>query len=74
MATRKPFLAGDLRVQRLWLVLGWMLVLLVVYLPPTPAPLELPIEQGDEFSHVVIREPSMRIQLRALESCLDLSC
>ena len=40
------------RVRPFWLVLGWMLVLLVVYLSLTPAPITLPVREGDKFSHV----------------------
>lgn len=47
------FLAVDLRARRFWLATGWVLVLLVVYLSLTPAPIELEIEQGDKFSHVL---------------------
>lgn len=53
MTTRDLFLAGDLRVRRLWLALGWMLVLLVVYLSLTPAPIEPEIHQGDKFLHAL---------------------
>ena len=53
MTTRDLFLAGDLRGRRLWLVLGWMLVLLVVYLSLTPARIELDIDQGDKLSHAL---------------------
>jgi VanZ family protein len=31
--------------------LGWTLVLLVIYLSLTPAPITLPIREGDKFSH-----------------------
>jgi VanZ family protein len=40
------------RARPFWLVLGWMLVLLVVYLSLTPAPITLPVREGDKFSHV----------------------
>jgi VanZ family protein len=53
MTTRDLFLAGDLRGRRLWLVLGWLFVLLVVYLSLTPARIELEIDQGDKFSHAI---------------------
>jgi len=51
--TTRDLLPGHLRVRRLWLVLGWMLVLLVVYLSLTPAPIELEIRQSDKFSHAL---------------------
>jgi len=42
----------QLRGHALWLLLGWVLVLLVIYLSLTPAPLTLPIgEGGDKVSH-----------------------
>jgi hypothetical protein len=53
MTTRDLFLAGNLRVRRLWLALGWMLVLLVVYLSLVPEPVALKIHQGDKFSHAL---------------------
>lgn len=42
-----------LRARQLWLLLGWTLVLLVIYLLLTPAPVELPMEQGDKIAHVL---------------------
>jgi len=39
------------RARPFWLLLGWLLVLLVVYLSLTPAPITLPIREGDKFSH-----------------------
>src|SRR5258708_17000173 len=41
-----------LRVRRFWLLLGWMLVLFVVYLSLTPEPVQVPMEEGDKFGHV----------------------
>ena len=41
------------RVRPLWLALGWLLVLLVIYLSLTPAPITLPIREGDKLSHVL---------------------
>ena len=41
------------RVQPLWLLLGWTLVLLLIYLSLTPAPVELPMGQGDKIGHVL---------------------
>lgn len=41
------------RVRPFWLVLGWMLVLLVIYLSLTPSPITLPIREGDKFSHAL---------------------
>jgi len=53
VAIRNLFLAGEFRVRRLWLVVGWAFVLLVIYLSLTPAPIEVPIGQGDKFSHIL---------------------
>jgi len=39
------------RARRFWLLLGWLLVLLVIYLSLTAAPVTLPIREGDKFSH-----------------------
>ena len=46
-------MADKFKVRRLWLGVGWALVLLVIYLSLTPAPLEVPIDQGDKVSHVL---------------------
>jgi len=53
VAVRNLFAKPQLQARRLWVVLGWSLVLLVVYLSLAPAPIELDIEQGDKFSHVL---------------------
>ena len=53
MATRDLFLTVEPKARGLWLVLGWMLVFLVVYLSLVPAPIELDIQQGDKASHVL---------------------
>lgn len=45
--------AGNLRFRRLWVVVGWLLILLVVYLSLTPAPIDLDFKQGDKFSHAL---------------------
>jgi VanZ family protein len=39
------------RARPLWLLLGWLLVLLVIYLSLTPAPVTLPMREGDKLSH-----------------------
>ena len=43
----------SLRFGRLWLAIGWSLVLLVVYLSLTPRPLEIPVEEGDKVGHML---------------------
>ena len=41
------------RARPFWLVLGWMLVLLVIYLSLTPTPVTLPGREGDKISHAL---------------------
>lgn len=43
----------DLQHRRLWLILGWLLVLLVVYLSLTPNPIQVPVAEGDKLGHVL---------------------
>ena len=40
------------RARPLWLVIGWMLVLLVIVLSLAPVPVEVPVKGGDKFGHV----------------------
>jgi VanZ family protein len=51
--TRKQFPEAALRIRRFWLSLGWMLVLLVIYLSLTPDPVQLNVPYGDKFEHVL---------------------
>ena len=53
MATRNQFPEAALWVRRFWLLLGWLLVLFVIYLSLTPNPIEIPGSQGDKFGHVI---------------------
>ena len=41
-----------LAFRRYWLAAGWALVLGVIYLSLTPAPVQLNVEQGDKIGHV----------------------
>jgi len=41
-----------LRLRPLWLLLGWMLVLFIVWESLTPGPMELQVEQGDKLGHM----------------------
>ena len=50
---RHLFLGRELRARHFWAAVGWALVLLVIYLSLTPAPIELPFEQGDKLSHAL---------------------
>ena len=43
---------GPLRFRSLWLIMGWLLVLFIVYESLTPRPMEIPIEQGDKLGHM----------------------
>ncbi len=40
------------RARKLWLVIGWLLVLLVIYLSLVPIAIEVPVDEGDKFGHV----------------------
>ena len=53
MASRNKFPELTLRMRRIWLFFGWMLVLLVIYLSLTPTPIQVPVEQGDKFGHLL---------------------
>jgi VanZ family protein len=46
------FLNDRLRFQRLWLAIGWALVLFVVYLSLAPHPISIPGAHGDKVGHV----------------------
>ncbi|MFH1602911.1 MAG: VanZ family protein, partial [Pseudomonadota bacterium] len=39
--------------RRLWLSLGWVLVLGVIYLSLTPDPIEVPVADGDKLGHLL---------------------
>src|SRR5262245_37633075 len=41
------------RARPFWLVVGWTLVMLVIYLSLTPAPVTLPMREGDKISHAL---------------------
>jgi VanZ family protein len=41
------------RARPFWLVLGWTLVLLVIYLSLTPAAVTLPVREGDKLLHAL---------------------
>ena len=53
MASKNFSSTVEPRARRLWLGVGWTLVLFVVYLSLTPAPIELEIKQGDKVSHAL---------------------
>lgn len=41
------------RHRRLWLSLGWALILSVIWLSLTPAPVEIPVVEGDKLGHLL---------------------
>jgi len=41
------------RYRTLWLVMGWALVLAIVYLSLTPHPIEIQVEEGDKMGHLL---------------------
>jgi VanZ family protein len=43
---------AQLKFRPLWLTLGWILVVFIVYESLTPSPVEIPIEQGDKLGHM----------------------
>ncbi len=45
--------AATLRYRPLWLAIGWGLVALVVYLSLTPQPVDLQVNHGDKYSHLL---------------------
>ncbi len=40
------------RAQKLWLICGGLLILLVIYLSLAPVSIEIPVEEGDKYGHV----------------------
>ena len=40
------------RIRKLWLILGWLLILLVIVLSLAPVSIEVPVEEADKFGHV----------------------
>ncbi|MGE5522504.1 MAG: VanZ family protein [Rhodospirillaceae bacterium] len=46
---REP--ASGLRAA--WLVVAWLLVAVVIHLSVTPRPLEIPIDEGDKYGHML---------------------
>ena len=42
-----------MKLRPLWLVLGWLLVLFVIYVSVMPEPVQLPVAEGDKFGHVL---------------------
>src|SRR5262249_31874042 len=45
-------ISAPLRWRSLWLILGWLLVLFIVYESLTPTPVEIDVEQGDKLGHI----------------------
>ena len=53
MLEARPRRSQPLRLRPLWLLLGWALVLFIVYESLTPYPVEIQVEQGDKYGHVM---------------------
>jgi len=41
------------RARQLWLVVGWLLVLLVIVLSLAPISIEVPVSEGDKLNHAL---------------------
>jgi VanZ family protein len=65
-----------LRRDRLWLVLGWLLVVAIVYLSLTRHPIEIDVTQGDKVGHLLAYGALMAwwSQLRGYHLRLALAC
>jgi len=50
--TQHPAITA-LHARRLWLALGWTLVLAVIYLSLAPVSIDTGVEQGDKVSHAL---------------------
>ena len=53
MTARNPVPAATLKLRPLWLLLGWLLVLFVIYVSVIPDPVQLPVAEGDKFGHLL---------------------
>ena len=42
-----------MHARRLWLIVGWALILLVIYLSVAPVAIHTNVEQGDKFMHAL---------------------
>ena len=54
MAARETGSAGNLRARPVWLLLGWLLVLLVIYFSLARVSLDAPVEHADKFEHILV--------------------
>jgi len=53
MTPQNPIQPATLKLRPLWVALGWLLVLFVIYVSITPDPVQLPVAEGDKFGHVL---------------------
>jgi VanZ family protein len=53
MTARNKIPAATLKLRPLWLLLGWLLVIFVIYVSLIPDPVQLPVVAGDKFGHVL---------------------
>ena len=42
-----------LRLRGAWFTVAWLLVLFVIYLSLTPAPIQIPVKEGDKLGHFI---------------------
>jgi VanZ family protein len=43
----------SLRLRAAWLAIAWLLVAAVIYLSVTPQPIEIPLDEGDKYGHLI---------------------
>jgi len=48
-----PDTSAVLRLRRLWQAVGALLIITVIYLSLTPSPIEIPVEHGDKYGHLL---------------------
>jgi VanZ family protein len=53
MDTEKMAPKSTFGFRRLWLLLGWMIVLSVISLSLTPAPIPIPVAEADKLEHLL---------------------
>lgn len=44
---------SSLRLRSAWLTIAWLLIAAVIYLSLTPRPLEIPLDEGDKYGHLL---------------------
>lgn len=46
-------MSASSRLRGAWLAIAWLLVGLVIYLSVTPRPIEIPLDEGDKYGHLL---------------------